>query len=190
MLIGVKYSEAELVLLLKQRQEKAFDYLYKNYSAALYGTILSFVKEPEVSNDLLQEVFVKIWKQADSYDETKGRLFTWMINIARNCAIDYLRSSEYKRTQENQELTESVYNMGSDSGFKEDYIGLRALTNRLKEDQRVLVDYAYYKGFTHEEIAKEIGVPAGTIKTRLRAALLQLRKLMMELLITIVALWI
>lgn len=190
MSLEIKYSEEELVLLLQQRQEIAFDYLYKNYSAALYGTVLSIVKESEVSNDLLQDVFVKIWKQTDTYDRSKGRLFTWMINIARNSAIDYLRSSEFKRRSENQELTESVYNSVSDATPYEDHIGLRSLTNQLKEDYRILIEYAYYKGFTQEEIAKELGVPIGTVKTRLRAALLLLRKLMMQLLLTIMSLWI
>ncbi len=189
MSIEAKYSEEELVLALQQRQELAFEYLYKHYSAALYGTILSIVKDSEESNDVLQEVFVRIWKQARSYDAAKGRLFTWMINIARHGAIDRLRSTGFKRTSENRKLTESVYNSVSASPSREDHIGLHALTRELKEDFRILIEYAYFKGFTQEEIANTLGIPVGTVKTRLRAALLQMRKLM-ELMITVGLLWI
>ena len=80
------------MLLLKQRRESAFNYLYDNYSAALYSVIISIVPDRELSNDILQEVFVKIWRQIETYDVTKGRLFTWMLNIARNASIDALRS--------------------------------------------------------------------------------------------------
>jgi RNA polymerase sigma factor (sigma-70 family) len=86
------YNEAALVNLLKQRSEKAFSYLYDNYSGALYGIIHSIITEIENANDVLLDVFVNIWKKIESYDPSKGRLFTWMRNIARNAAIDKIRS--------------------------------------------------------------------------------------------------
>ena len=83
--------------MLKQRQETAFSYLYDHYSGSLYAVILNIVPDRELANDLLQEVFIKIWKQIDSYDQTKGRLFTWMLNIARNASIDVVRSKNYQQ---------------------------------------------------------------------------------------------
>lgn len=185
----LKYSEEELLLLLQTRQESAFEYLYDNYSSALYGVLLAVLRDSDHANDLLQEVFVKIWRKMDSYDSSRGRLFTWMLNIARNSAIDFIRSKEHKDANQNQELSESVYNSVADTSSPEDYIGLKAMVSTLKDDFRVLIDLAYYKGYTHEEIASELGIPTGTVKTRLRAAVLQLRKLMLLTLIVLL-LWI
>jgi RNA polymerase sigma factor (sigma-70 family) len=189
MLERAKYSEEELILSLQNRRESAFDYLYDHYSGALYGTILSMIKDTELANDLLQEVFIKIWKQIDSYDPTKGRLFTWMVNIARHGAIDFLRSKEFKNNAKNQPLSNFVYDTVSDTKPSEDYIGLHQIVNQLKEEFRTLIEYAYFKGYTHEEIAGELNLPIGTVKTRLRAALVQLRKLM-KLIIALLLLWI
>lgn len=189
MAIQLKYSEEELLLLLNTKQEVAFEYLYDHYSGALYGVLNNILRNDDEATDLLQDVFVKIWRRIDTYESTKGRLFTWMINIARNAAIDFLRSREYKNTSQNQELTESVYNSVVDATAHEDYIGIEALVNSLKEEFRVLIKLAYYRGYTHEEIAKELDLPVGTVKTRLRAAIQQLRKLMLMILI-ILLLWI
>lgn len=189
MSMKLKYSEEELLSLLNTRQERAFEYLYDHYSSALYGVLVNILRNEDDAADLLQEVFIKIWRKIGTYESSRGRLFTWMINIARNSAIDFLRSSDFRNSSQNHELSESVYNSVVDATPHEDYIGLRALTTTLKEEFRVLVDLAYYKGYTHEEIAKELNIPAGTVKTRLRAALLQLRKLMLLILIFLL-LWI
>src|SRR5215217_5978773 len=90
------YGEAELVALLQSHNNQAFTYLYDHYSNALYGIINQIVPDPEFANDVLQEVFVNIWRKIDSYDDSKGRLFTWMLNIARNASIDKLRSKSYR----------------------------------------------------------------------------------------------
>ena len=82
--IAGNYKEADLVLLLKQRDRSAFDYLYEQYSGALYAVVLNIITDRETASDILQDVFVKIWRQLDQYDPAKGRLFTWMLNIARN----------------------------------------------------------------------------------------------------------
>lgn len=135
----VKYSEDELVLLLKQRTQPAFNYLYDNYSSALYTVIVSIVQDKELSNDVLQEVFVKIWRQIEQYDAEKGRLFTWMINIARNASIDTLRSKSYNTQKQNRELTENVYSAAGTFNIETDTIGLHKLISNLKEEQKVLV---------------------------------------------------
>ena len=90
--------------LLKSRDSKAFSYLYDNYSASLYTIIAQMVNDMEVANDVLQEVFINIWRKIESYDPVKGRLFTWMLNIARNASIDTLRSRGFQNTRKNQSL--------------------------------------------------------------------------------------
>jgi len=94
-----KYNEEELVLLLLNQDQAAFSYLYDNYAGALNNVILRMVQEQQLAEDILQEVFIKIWNNIKQYDSSKGRLFTWMINITRNLTIDTLRSKGYKKQQ-------------------------------------------------------------------------------------------
>jgi len=173
----VKYTESELVALLKERDHNAFGYLYDHYSGALYNVILAIVPQREQASDVLQEVFIKIWRMSESYDPTKGRLFTWMMNIARNASIDVVRSKGYQNSQQNRELTEAVYESGGSTATNIEKIGLRKLVHTLKDDYKVLVELSYFEGFTQDEISKMLNIPLGTVKTRLRAALLQLREL-------------
>jgi RNA polymerase sigma-70 factor (ECF subfamily) len=173
----VKYNEEELVAELRQKSEKAFSYLYDNYSGALYGVITSIVIDLETANDVLQETFLNIWKNFNSYDAAKGRLFTWMLNIARNGAIDKLRSRGFKNMKKNQPLNENV-NIEANLGFLNPTLndfGLKKLLLELKEEQRTLVELSFFQGYTHEEISKIIGIPLGTVKTRIGTALIQLR---------------
>ncbi|MDB5229290.1 MAG: sigma-70 family polymerase sigma factor [Chitinophagaceae bacterium] len=173
-----KYTEAELVTLLKQRDRSAFDHLYENYSGALYTIVCNIVSDKETGNDVLQEVFIKIWRQIEQYNETKGRLFTWMLNIARNASIDYVRSRQFKNSRQNLELTDTVYDGGEGVQLNTDKIGLKRIVEKLPEDYRRLVELAYFKGYTQEEISDLLKVPLGTVKTRLRKALTDLRKMM------------
>lgn len=172
------YSESELVSLLKSRDSKAFSYLYDNYSASLYTIIAQLVDDIEIANDVLQEVFINIWRKIESYDPAKGRLFTWMLNIARNASIDTLRSRTYQNIRKNQSLQEN--NDWTDAGKPDsvnvDNIGLKRIVERLKKEHRVLIELAYFKGYTHEEIAQIEDIPLGTVKTRIRNALMQLRE--------------
>jgi RNA polymerase sigma-70 factor (ECF subfamily) len=170
------YSEQELITALKARDDQAFSYLYDHYSGSLYSIILQIVKTPETASDVLQEVFINIWRKMDSYDPFKGRLFTWMLNISRNASIDMLRSKGYQNDQKNREITDTVYGNDQSSQTSIDSIGLSKFLGKLRPEQRVLIELAYFKGYTHEEIAEIEDIPLGTVKTRIRNALLQLRE--------------
>jgi RNA polymerase sigma-70 factor (ECF subfamily) len=173
----VTYTEHELVTLLKGRDSKAFGYLYDHYSGALNSIILQIVNDTELANDILQEVFINIWRKVESYDPTKGRLFTWMLNIARNASIDTLRSKNYQNSQKNRSFPDSVDGLKyPQAEFNVDNIGLKRTLEKLKDDHRILIELAYFKGYTHEEIAEIETIPLGTVKTRIRNALLQLRE--------------
>src|SRR4030095_8547979 len=169
---NITYSEGELVAMLKEHNDRAFGYLYDNYSAALYGIVNSIVSDKETANDVLQDVFINIWKKIESYDAAKGKLFTWMLNVARNAAIDKIRSKGYQDSLKNQSFPENVdINIGSAvTGPKVDDVGLKKVLTKLKDEQRVLIDLSYFQGFTHEEIAKALNIPLGTVKTRIRSA--------------------
>lgn len=173
---AITYNERDLVTMLKQREETAFSYLYDHYSGSLYAVILNIVPDRELANDQLQEVFIKIWKQIDSYDQNKGRLFTWMLNIARNASIDAVRSKNYQKGQRNTELTENMYSSAGSTQTETDKIGLKKIVYKLKEEYRVLVELSYFQGYTQDEISKILKIPLGTVKTRLRSALIQLKQ--------------
>jgi RNA polymerase sigma-70 factor (ECF subfamily) len=177
---NIKYSEQELVSLLLQQNGQAFSYLYDNYSPALFGIINQIIPDKNIAADVLQDVFINIWRKINSYDETKGRLFTWMLNIARNAAIDKIRSRPYQNSLKNQPLTETVNTITANSVVNPQVndIGLKKLVNGLKQEYRELIELSYFQGFTHEEISKLLNLPLGTVKTRIRSALIQLRTLM------------
>ncbi len=174
------YTEAELVQGLKDRDQVIFGYLYDNYSPALYGVVLKVLNDEAAASDVLQEVFLKIWRSIEKYDTEKGRLFTWMLNIARNSAIDSLRSKAHKLDQKIQELSNDVYHHTSQLTVHPsvDHLGLTKVLEKLNKEQRIIIDLAYYKGCTQEEIAKVLDIPLGTVKTRMRNAIIQLRNIL------------
>jgi RNA polymerase sigma factor (sigma-70 family) len=173
---GITYQESELVTLLRQRDESAFSYLYDHYSGAMYSIVLNIVRDRELANDLLQDIFVKVWRQIETYDSSKGRLFTWLLNISRNASIDAIRSKSFQNSQQNRELTENVYEAAGSTLMNTDKIGLRKIVHRLKDEYKVLVELSYFEGFTQDEISKMLKIPLGTVKTRLRTALIQLKQ--------------
>ena len=175
-----KYSEDELVSSLQNKDVTAFNYLYDNYSATLFGIVYKMVEDKELAEDILQEVFVKIWNSFSSYNSSKGRLFTWILNITRNFVIDTLRSKSYKKQVKIRGYENSVDNfIENSSGIGQfDSLGIRRHLTRLKDDQKQIIDLAYFSGFTQEEIAKQLSIPLGTVKTRMRTAIMELRKIL------------
>jgi RNA polymerase sigma-70 factor (ECF subfamily) len=171
----IKYSEQELVALLKEQNNDAFNYLYDHYSGALFTIINQIVPDKDTASDVLQEVFINVWRKIGTYDETKGRLFTWMLNIARNAAIDKVRSKGYRDNQRTQSIAEGESGMAMSSNPVVNDVGLKKVLTTLNEEYRKLIDLSYFQGFTHEEIAKMLGIPLGTVKTRIRTAISQLR---------------
>lgn len=176
------YSEEDLVSRLQSQDQAAFSYLYDHYSAALNGIIHRMIADPQLAEDILQEAFVKIWNNFKQYDQTKGRLFTWMVNITRNLTIDTLRSKGYKKQQKISQDDNSVsgYKDAVSGAEKFDSLGLRKQVAALKPDQKAIIDLAYFNGYTQEEISKEMGIPLGTVKTRMRSAIMELRKMIQK----------
>lgn len=167
-------------MLLKQGEETAYGYLYDHYGAALYGVILHIVRQQEMAEDILQEVFLKIYRGIDHYEASKGRLYTWMLHIARNSAIDTVRSTKFRDSKKIQSLENTVNTTveSTSSILAIDHIGLDRVISSLSEDHRKIIDLAYFQGYTQEEISRELELPLGTVKTRARSALIQIRKLL------------
>jgi RNA polymerase sigma-70 factor (ECF subfamily) len=174
----ISLSEEELVLALSRRERIGAEALYDMYSASLFGIISRVINDTAVAEDVLQETFVKIWNSFSSYSTEKGRLFTWMVNIARNLAIDKLRSKDFKNQSKNQELENNVTFIDEQRStvYKPELLGIKELVATLKPEQQSILDLVYFKGYTHVEAAEELNIPLGTIKTRLRMAIQELRK--------------
>ena len=177
-----KYTEEELIMLLQSGDRSAFEYLYDHYSGALNTVIFKLISDQQLAEDILQEAFVKIWNNFSSYDSSKGRLFTWMLNITRNLAIDTIRSKSFKNQSKirDAETAVSYTSNNIDENNKFDAIGIRQQARLLKEDQKQVIELSYFEGFTQEEISKKLGIPLGTVKTRMRTAISVLRKLLQE----------
>jgi len=174
-------STEELLSLLLNRDEHGFNYLYDNYAGALYGVIFRVVQYQEESNEVLQDVFVKIWNSVASFDQSKGSLYTWMLNIARNAAIDRLKSKSFQNDLKNQSIPDFVNNeVNLSTEQKHEFNEVERGVNTLREDYRILINKAYFGGFTQEEIAEELGIPLGTVKTRTRAALIELKNILKD----------
>jgi RNA polymerase sigma factor (sigma-70 family) len=171
-------SEDELVLALRGREKIAIEALYDMYSSSLYGVISRIVIDTATAEDVLQETFIKIWHSFASYSTEKGRLFTWMVNIARNLSIDKIRSKDFKNQNKNQELENNVTFIDEQRNtvYKPELLGIKELVQTLKPEQKLILELVYFKGYTHVEAADELGIPLGTIKTRLRMAIQELRK--------------
>ncbi|SEP29837.1 RNA polymerase sigma factor [Mucilaginibacter sp. AW1-7] len=174
----ISLSEDELVLALRKHEKIAVEALYDMYSSSLYGVISRIVVDTAVAEDILQETFVKIWHSFSSYSAEKGRLFTWMVNIARNLAIDKIRSKDFKNQNKNQEIENNVTFIDEQrsTAYKPELMGVKDLVQTLKPEQKSIIDLVYFKGYTHVEAAEELGIPLGTIKTRLRMGIQELRK--------------
>lgn len=174
----ISLSEEQLIAALRNREKIAAEALYDMYSASLYGVISRIVIDTATAEDVLQETFIKIWNSFASYSSDKGRLFTWMVNIARNLAIDKIRSKGFRDQNKNQELENSVISIDEQRNtvYKPELLDVKGLVETLKPEQKSILDLVYFKGYTHVEAADELGVPLGTIKTRLRMAIAQLRK--------------
>ena len=128
----------------------------------------------------MQETFVKIWNNFSAYDSSRGRLFTWMLNIARNLTIDTIRSKSYKKQSKIQRSEIAVNNTANNvnENDKFDALGIRNQLQSLKGDQRQIIDLCYFEGLTQDEVSKKLGIPLGTVKTRMRTAISVLRKLL------------
>ncbi|MET3115242.1 RNA polymerase sigma factor (sigma-70 family) [Pedobacter sp. CG_S7] len=171
-------SEEELISKLKSRDTIAIQALYNMYSGALFGVISRIIHQTGVAEDLLQETFIKIWNSAESYDSSKGRLFTWMMNIARNLSIDKLRSKDFKNSNKNQDIENNVVLIDAqrEVTFNADLLGLKELVTSLKPELNNILNMVYFNGYTHVEAAEELNIPLGTVKTRIRMAIMELRK--------------
>lgn len=178
LILHVNSTEQSLVAALKSGDQKTIAIIYRMYAPALMGIISRIIKFDEIAEDVLQETFVKIWKSIDQYQESRGRLFTWMARLAKNTAIDHLRGRGYINSRKNSDIDDLSMEVDSKNQllYNPETIGLKKLTMMLAPAQKAILDLVYFQGYSQSEAAEELAIPLGTVKTRLRAAILILRK--------------
>ncbi|TWO34304.1 RNA polymerase sigma factor [Seonamhaeicola sediminis] len=168
--------EKEIVKLLELGDKKAISLLYENYADALYGVIKKVISDDETAQDVLQESFVKIWRYAKKYDATKAKLFTWLYRIAYNTAIDKVRSLKNKSGKEVQIETSVVYTFTADS-INQDVLDIKKHLKTLDEKYQIVINALFFEGMTQQEASDELDIPLGTIKSRLKIGLRELKKI-------------
>jgi len=168
--------EKHIVELLLERNDKAISLLYDHYAETLLGVAKKVVRSDALAQDVLQESFIKIWKKADTYDPKKAKLFTWLFRIVRNTAIDKLRSNKTKSTKEIQLDVSDVYTLGVESIIPE-LIDVQEHLNKIETKYKVVLEALFFEGMTQQEASKELEIPLGTVKSRLKIGLRELHKI-------------
>lgn len=173
-------TQEELLPLIYKKDDKAFTLLYDMYAKSLFGIIATLLKNPEDAQDALQEAFIKIWKNIDTYDENKGRLYSWMVTITRNCALDKLRSKGFSTSLKNISADNFVHLLDDHTRMngKIDTIGVQEFVKKLKPRCIKLIDLLFFKGFTQQEASDELEIPLGTVKTQNKNCISELRNLL------------
>lgn len=171
-----KLNETEIIQLLRQREKSGLSALYEQYSGMVFGLICRIIRAEDIAESVMQDSFLKVWKKIDSYDPDKGRFLTWVLNIARNTAIDMLRSRNYRDTANLTGLEQ--HSLPRDRAYTEtriDGIGVRETVARLEPKYRRIIELIYFGGYTQVEVAEELEIPLGTVKSRVKKAFQNLR---------------
>jgi RNA polymerase sigma factor (sigma-70 family) len=166
----------------------AMDSLYQRYSRILYSLAYRMVADHQVAEDLLQEAFLAVWRRASTYSPQTGAARSWLISILHHRTIDYLRRVRRRSTiqeapLEELELNESIAHPDAwDAAWqsvKSSHV--RAALMKIPAEQRLVIELAYFQGWTHSEIAEETQIPLGTIKARMRLGLLHLKQILIQM---------
>ena len=173
-------SPEVLLKSIASGDERSLQTLYEDFGSALFGVVVRMCGDRLIAEEVLQDTFLKIWRHASSYDSARGRPFTWMVNIARNTAIDCLRSAGHKHAAAIRSMDDHVYDVDMRVAETVDTGEIHASLGSLKEEHRSLIDMAYYRGYSQQEIATNTGIPLGTVKSRTRSALMELRTLLKD----------
>ncbi len=175
-----RMQPTELIIALQHKNQAAFKSIYDMYSENVFGIIHNILRDQVLSEEVLQDVFIKIWNNANSYSEKKGRFFTWILNIARNAAIDKTRSKNFKNASQNLTADYFVDILEDKTNFtsKIDSIGIKKYIAALEPLCIKVIDLLFFKGFTQKETAEKLDIPLGTVKTRNRICINKLKQVL------------
>ncbi|OGX91013.1 RNA polymerase sigma factor [Hymenobacter coccineus] len=165
-------AEARLVHRLLARDARAMRGVYDHYAPALLAALHRLVGDPQLAQDVLQDGLLKAWLHIAGYDPARGRLYTWLVRLCANHALDVVRSPRHRFHRDAHALEAAgAQQAAAPVAFNPDHLDVRAWTQRLRPRQREVLELFYFQGFTQTEIAARVGVPVATVKTRARAGL-------------------
>lgn len=178
-------DDGELLHRISLRDQKAFAALYDRYATVLYSLCLAIVKKQEEAEDVLQECFLQMWEKAPAFNSAKGSAYTWLATLTRHRAIDRLRSRHFRKDRQKQPDVDfdRMADAGALTPLENTSIGERAgivqkAFATLPPVQQKVVEMAYFQGYTQSEIAGELQLPLGTVKTRIREAVKKLQRIL------------
>ncbi len=171
-----------LITKFQQKDQKAFEELYNMYGDSMQGVIYNIVRDNDIAEEVMQDVFIKAWNNSSSYSPQKGRFFTWILNIARNAAIDKTRSKEFKNSKKNLDAEYFVDILQTSESLDEqtNAIGIKNFVQKLAKKCIEVIELLYFKGYTQQEASEALDMPIGTIKTRNRNCIKELRTIVLE----------
>ncbi len=172
-----KHAYQRICDQLRTRDQACIPLIYDHYGDALYGIIFRIVGREEDAFEVLQDTFVKIWEKGATYDPERGRLFTWMINIARNLAINRRNSKGFRRQAEVQTDEKLVYLSDGSRRTTPETIDVQGMLQRVDEKYRTVISLLYLRGYTQQEVSDHLKIPLGTVKSRVKIGLRELKKL-------------
>ncbi len=168
------HNESDIIQKVIARDEKSFELLYDEYAPRVYGLVLRMTQRKELSEEIVQEVFLKLWNNIDKYDAQKSKLFTWLYQITRNTTLNRLAAKGEKKNRR-VDYTDEFKNDPSVKGNFE-AMDIRGVVNKLDQKYVDVLDLVYFKAYTFQEASDTLNVPLGTVKTRVRFALSKLKK--------------
>jgi RNA polymerase sigma-70 factor (ECF subfamily) len=175
-------TDEELAALIAARNEIAFRILYDRYADLVYGVAMRVLADPAAAQDVVQDVFLRYWRFPASFDAGRGRFMSWMLSVARNRAVDEVRSRGRRRLHEtppaegaDDPVDESAIDPARLAVLSAERQEIRAALSQLPNEQREAIELAYFGGLTQQEIAEQLSTPLGTIKTRVRLGMRKLR---------------
>ncbi len=173
-----RITDEQIVDLICSKDQQGLSLLYERYGFYLFGIVVKIVKRDDIAEIILQDTFLKAWRKMDTYDGAKSKLITWLVRIAKNCAIDMTRSKTFKQTIKLVELANiptssepQVKNINIDT------IDLKDFVNKMDVKFREIFDLIYFKGHTTKEVAELLKIPQGTVKSRVRKGLKDLKSI-------------
>ncbi|HSE41074.1 MAG TPA: sigma-70 family RNA polymerase sigma factor [Acidobacteriota bacterium] len=171
-------TDNELIQRIKSRDKQAFDLFYDRYAQIIFSLCVRILRDTGEAEDVLQEIFVQIWKEAERFDASRASVKTWLFTIARSRSLDRYRSRKTMKQRFEDGSSEELHQISSNEDLQSRSVLQQYVANALQQltkEQKIVLELCYYRGLTQEEIAEMLGEPLGTIKSRIRAALLKLR---------------
>ena len=173
-------TDSELILGVIKRERRAFDQFYERYAQIIFNLCVRILRDEAEAQDVLQEIFLQIWREAERFDASRASVKTWLFTIARSRSLDRYRSRKTVTSRLEDNAEDQIQQIPGKEDLQsksvmQQYVG-NAL-NRLSPEQRLVLELSYYEGLTQEEISARLNEPLGTIKSRIRAALMKLRSL-------------